>query len=169
MAEFLLTFEDNLPLPARAVARIRLEANNDKFINFEVVTNEIPVHHEKQGKDVVVEWSFPGMDMGNKLWYAANSLQMMDKTLNHREQYHLETNQTYSTNFYPVTSAIAARDMNSDLQVTMMNDRTQSGSAGLRNANNIEMMQNRRLLIDDSKGIREPLDELDPRKHGRGI
>ena len=39
VAEFLLTYEDNLPTPARAVVRIRLEANNDKFINYEVVLN----------------------------------------------------------------------------------------------------------------------------------
>ena len=127
------------------------------------------MYDDNQGKDVVVEWSFPGIDMNKKLWYAANSLQMMDKTLDHREQYILDTNQTYSTNFYPVTSAIASRDSTSDLQVTVMNDRTQSGAAGLRNSNNIEIMQNRRLLIDDSKGIREPLDEKDPRKPLRGI
>lgn len=47
-----------------------------------------------------------------------------------------------------------------------MNDRTQSGSAGLRNSNNIEFMQHRRLLIDDSKGLSEPLDEKDSNRQG---
>jgi hypothetical protein len=42
-----------------------------------------------------------------------------------------------------------------------MNDRTQSGSAGIENKNNIQIMQHRRLLIDDSKGLKEPLDERD--------
>lgn len=47
-----------------------------------------------------------------------------------------------------------------------MNDRTQAGSVGLRNSNNIELMQHRRLLIDDSKGVKEPLDEKDEDQRG---
>jgi hypothetical protein len=91
---------------------------------------------------------------------------MLEKTLNEREQFDLITKQTYASNFYPITSAISGRDVNSDLQVTIMNDRTQAGSVGLRNNSNIELMQHRRLLIDDSKGLKEPLDERDSEKRG---
>lgn len=121
--------------------------------------NEIPVYQDGQGKDVIVEWSFPGVDMGQKQYYATNGLQMMNKTLNYRETYTFETNQTVSSNYFAISSALAARDVNSDLQITVMNDRSQGGAAGLRNNNSIELMQHRRLLIHDYKGVQEPLDE----------
>lgn len=109
----------------------------------------------------MVNWEFPGLDMGNQLWFDSNGLQMMKKILNQRQQFRIETNQTVSSNFYPVTSAISGRDTKTTRQVTVMNDRTQSGSAGIENKNNIQIMQHRRLLIDDSKGLKEPLDERD--------
>jgi len=60
-------------------------------------------------------------------------------------------------NYYPVTSAIAIRD--NFTQMTIMNDRTQGGTS-LSNGT-IELMQNRRILADDQKGMSEPLDEYD--------
>ena len=72
--------------PARAAIRIRLDQNSE-FLEFEVDMLSIPVYADTQGKDVVVEWSFPGMNFGRKLWYSANGLQMMDKTMNYREQF----------------------------------------------------------------------------------
>lgn len=116
---------------------------------------------------MIVDWSFPNLNFGQNLYYSANGLQMLSKKLNYRESYELHTNQTYSSNYYPITSALVAKDANSDLQITVMNDRSQGGSVGLRNNNSIELMQHRRLLIDDSKGMQEPLDEKD--SDGRGI
>lgn len=43
-------------------------------------------------------------------------------------------------------------------QVTVMNEKSQGGSAGLVNGT-IELAQNRRLLHDDNKGVTEPLNE----------
>lgn len=105
--------------------------------------------------------------MGDQLWYSPNGLQMMNKTLNHREQFFLKTNQTVSSNYYPIAYSIAAKDVNSAKEVTIMTDRTQGGSAGLRNRNNIELMQHRRMITHDGKGLVEPLDERDA--DGRGI
>ena len=42
-----------------------------------------------------------------------------------------------------------------------MNDRPQEGSADLFLNNTIELMQQRRLLDDDDKGVNEPLNETD--------
>lgn len=53
------------------------------------------------------------------------------------------TYKNVSRNYYPVDSAIAMRDMrsNSSLQVTVINDRPQGGSADLSSAATIELMQ----------------------------
>jgi len=54
------------------------------------------------------------------------------------------------------------RDFNgSNLQVTVMNDRAQGGSADLNSKASIELMQNRRITEDDNKGAVEPLNETD--------
>ena len=50
-------------------------------------------------------------DTGNKLWIDANGLQMVDKTLFHRKEYtYVQTNNSVSANYYPVTTAIAVVD-----------------------------------------------------------
>ena len=71
--------------------------------------------------------------------------------------------ETAAGNMYPVTSAIAIRDHKegSNTQVTVMNDRTQAGSADLSDKSTIELIQHRRLNKDDDKGVIEPLDERD--------
>jgi hypothetical protein len=46
-----------------------------------------------------------------------------------------------------------------------MNDRAQAGSAELRKST-IELMQHRRLLQDDNKGVQEFLNETDPKGIG---
>jgi len=58
-----------------------------------------------------------------------------------------------SRSYMPITSAIAMRDANgSNIQVTIMPDRSQGGSADIQKAT-IELMQNRRLTDDDNKGV----------------
>lgn len=56
---------------------------------------------------------------------------------------------------------------NSNLQVTIMNDRPQGGSADLTEKATIELMQNRRTLYDDALGLSEPLNETEA--NGKGI
>jgi len=75
----------------------------------------------------------------------------------------LSTDQNISSNYYPVNSAIAMRDL--DRQVTVMNEKSQGGSAGLVNGT-IELVQNRRLVVDDNKGVVEPLNETDSDGYG---
>jgi len=72
---------------------------------------------------------------------------MVPKTLNFRKEYNFKNENTISGNYYPITSAIAVRDfnqsMNSDSsqrQVTVMTDRSQGASAGMRSRKNIEIM-----------------------------
>jgi hypothetical protein len=52
------------------------------------------------------------------------------------------------------------RDNSSNRQVTVMNEKSQGGSAGLVDGT-IELVHNRRLIFDDNKGVIEPLNETD--------
>lgn len=55
-----------------------------------------------------------------------------------------------------------------DVQVTVMNERSQAGSATLTKGT-IELMHNRRLLFDDDRGAGEPLNETDGKGYGMKV
>jgi hypothetical protein len=59
------------------------------------------------------------------------------------------------------------KDKNSNIQVTILNDRPQGGSADLTGKAQIELMQNRRTLLDDDNGVEESLNETEA--DGMGI
>jgi len=67
---------------------------------------------------------------------------MVERNVNKRSSYKFEdkTN-NISSNYYPVDTAIAIRDTNgSNVQVTVMNDRAQGGSADVSRHASIELM-----------------------------
>ena len=106
-----------------------------------------------------------GFDPKQKFWTDSNSLQMMERNFNKRRDPRFlveDTAANISANYYPVDSAIAMRDQTGkNLQVTVMNDRAQGGSAGVSGKATIELMQNRRITEDDNKGVAEILNEVD--------
>ena len=131
------------------------------MIEFDVEMSPIPIS-DKRGKDVTVNFKmFNGFDAKGKFWTDSNGLEMQERQiefiptnytfLNEKPQpnYHM-----ISGNFFPVDSAIMMRDFNkSNIQVTVMNDRAQAGTADLTDKATIELMQNRRILADDLKGV----------------
>lgn len=60
-------------------------------------------------------------------------------------------------NFYPVNSHITIVDQSSNKRVTLLPDRSQSGTV-LKDGQ-FQMMIHRRILFDDGKGVNEALDE----------
>jgi hypothetical protein len=57
------------------------------------------------------------------------------------------------------------RDIHSTKQVTILNDRCQAGAADI-DKSTIELIQNRRLIQDDIRGVEEPLNERDSKGQG---
>jgi hypothetical protein len=106
-----------------------------------------------------------GFDPKQKFWTDSNALQMIERNLYKRVDPRFiieDKNSNISSNYYPVDSAIAMRDQTGkNLQVTVMNDRAQGGSADLSGKAKIELMQHRRITEDDNKGVMEVLNEVD--------
>lgn len=158
----------------RASSRININKFNP-YVKYDVELNAIPIKGDKTGKDIVVDWyMLDGFDTANKLWVDANGMQMIEKNLFKRKEFtYKNSTNTIAANYYPVTSAIAIKDFNTsqsnytEKQVTILNDRTQGGSAGLRNRKNIELMQQRRGKKWDHYGVFEPINDLD--QWGRGV
>ena len=89
---------------------------------------------------------------------------MQERVLNYRPTWDLVTDEYISANYYPINHAIAIKDTNQNLQMTVMNDRSQGGS--VIDAGTVELMQNRRLFYDDHRGVVEPLNETDSAGYG---
>ena len=141
----------------QAIIKILNSPSLGEFIEFDVEMNTIPIDDSKS-KDVTVNWKmYNGFNTNKTFWTDSNALEMEERNIKtfSRPEW------TVPANYYPVTSAIAMRDVQSNLQVTILNDRPQGGAADLLLNNTIELMQQRRLLDDDGKGVEEALNETD--------
>jgi hypothetical protein len=146
------------------------------LIGFEFELNGIGID-DGIGKDVMINWKFDDFEDGQKFWTDSNGLEMQERILNKRFSFNLDTSghQNVSWNFYPVNSAIAMRSGEkngsqpaNEIQVTIMNERSQAGAAALQKGV-IEMMHNRRLLYDDDRGVGEALNETDSQGYGMKV
>ena len=121
----------------------------------------------------MVDWEIlDNFETNNTLYIDANGLEMQEKFLFKRKEFNLDTDNTIASNFYPVTTALSIRDSSgfSQNQVTIMTDRSQAGSAGLRDQSNIEMILQRRHNTHDNDGLGNTLlDERDPNDKGTGL
>jgi len=151
---------DNSTSAERAIIKIRKTQSMRELIEFDVELSAVPVKYDGLGKDVTMNWRMYNGFFANKtFWTDSNSLSMIKRNFIKfpRADHYIPGN------YYPVTSAIAMRDHSgSDVQVTVMNDRPQGGSADVSQPNTIELMQHRRTLGDDDKGVAEALNEMDP-------
>ena len=117
------------------------------------------------GAEVVAYFTLYNQDNENTFWTDSNGLEMQQRILNKRPDFDFASDQVVSSNYYPVNSAIVIVDKNDDIQLTVMNDRPQGGS--VIDKSSIELMVNRRLMMDDLRGVGEALNETDAM--GRGI
>jgi hypothetical protein len=142
----------------QAIIKVRFSQFIPELIEFLVELNSVPVDDDK-GKDVMVNWKmFNGFDANQTFWTDSNSLEMVERNIRKL----MRDDQTFAGNMYPITSAIAMRDIKgSNTQVTVMNDRAQAGAADMSDTSTIELMQHRRILRDDLKGVAEYLNETD--------
>jgi hypothetical protein len=74
-------------------------------------------------------------------WTDSNGLEMQERRIGYQRTFSLaDDTQKIASNFYPVVSAIAMRDISSGKQVVVMNDRTQAGTADIDKTATIELM-----------------------------
>ena len=139
-----------------------------ELIKFDVELNGVNIA-DGLNKDVTVNWRmYDGFDPKGEFYTDSNGLEMEKRVINHKQYLNNEfkvqdqRDSHIPRNYYPVDSAIAMRDSNgSNVQVTVMNDRSQGGSADLSEKATIELMQQRRHTTkDDQTG--EPLNDLAP-------
>lgn len=145
-----------------------------ELIKFDVELNSINIG-DTLNKDVTINWKmYDGFDPEGEFFTDSNGLDMQKRIINHKQfldnEYKIEEQHEahIPRNYYPIDSAIAMRDRNgSNVQVTVMNDRAQGGSADLSDKATIELMQQRRhSTTDDFEGIKEALNEMTAAQYG---
>lgn len=157
----------------KAVVSVRYSPIFEDIIEFNVETAPIPLKDNK-GKDIIATWKvFDEFDPKGVFYTDSNGLEMQERLIQNQSHPFNTVNAvinngkgpnflTIAANYYPVSSAIAMRDKSelSNIQVTVMNDRPQGGSADLQKAT-IELMHFRRLNQEDRNNKVEILNETD--------
>jgi hypothetical protein len=122
------------------------------------------------GYEVIVDFQIEKFDNNQTFWTDSNGLEMQKRILNYRPTWDIQANyndslENVTANYYPINSAISMKDIHSDRVFTVMNDRSQAGSALA--PGRIQFMQNRRIPSDDGRGMGEWVNEVD--QYGNGI
>lgn len=132
--------------------------NNSLVVEVEQTVGPIPIQDDL-GKEVITRFS---TDLLTQLyWFTdANGLEMQQRKYNYRPTWKLEVNEPVAGNYYPMNTAAYIKDDAKKLQFSVLTDR--SRSAGSLSEGQLEMMLHRRLLVDDRRGVGEPLNETEP-------
>ena len=128
-----------------------------RYVEFEYKVGPIPVD-DYIGKEIVTRYRANIMSNG-AVYTDSNGRSMVERNRNARASYDIDgcKDEPVSCNYYPVTTAAYIKD--SAMQLTVMTDRAQ-GAASLTDGE-LEFMLHRRILVDDGRGVAEPLNETD--------
>ncbi|ESQ41355.1 hypothetical protein EUTSA_v10012546mg [Eutrema salsugineum] len=124
-----------------------------EHVEVEFIVGSIPID-DGIGKDVVTQIS--SSLESNKTFYTDSSGRDYIKRIrDYRSDWKLEVNQPIAGNYYPINHGIYLEDSNKEFSV--MVDRAFGGSSLVDGQ--VELMLHRRLLLDDSRGVAEALNE----------
>ena len=159
---FLTFTSDSIYRNATAYVRVRYY-DESYGSEWEVYLSGLP--NDNHGREVTVNWKALNFDNNKTFYTDSNGLEMQQRILNYRPSFNFSSFEQTSGNYYPINSAIAIIDEKANLQMTVLNDRSQGGSS--LQQGRLELMQNRRLFIDDNRGVCQALNETD--EYGNGI
>jgi len=124
-------------------------------VELEWTVGPIPVE-DGYGKEVISKFS-SDLETNNTFWTDSNGREFMERVYNYRPTWEVEVFEPVSGNYYPTTTALFVQDASKGAQLSVLTDRAQSGASLA--SGEMELMVHRRLLMDDNRGVGEPLDE----------
>mmetsp|Transcript_26067 Transcript_26067/g.85678 ORF Transcript_26067/g.85678 Transcript_26067/m.85678 type:complete len:990 (+) Transcript_26067:4-2973(+) len=108
------------------------------------------------GKEVALRLN-TSVGSGEVFWTDANALELQKRVRDHRNTWTLDVTEPVAGNFYPALARAVLTD--DEAEVAVVIDRAQA-VASLASGE-IEAVVHRRLLVDDSRGVGEALNETD--------
>ena len=125
------------------------------YVEVEYSIGPVPIS-DGRGKEIVTKFSSP-IASSSAFFTDSNGRDFLKRVRDYRPSWNLTINEPIAGNYFPVNAAIYVEDANSSFAV--MTDRTQAGASLVDGS--IELMAQRRILADDSRGVREPMNETD--------
>jgi len=128
---------------------------DQSFIELEQTIGPIPIK-DGLGKEIITR--FVTNLSSSETWYTdSQGTEFQQRKLNYRPTWNLTVEEPVAGNYFPIDIAIYIQDVNENLQLTVVNDRS-DGGCSLEDGE-LELMVHRRLLVDDGRGVGEPLNE----------
>lgn len=93
----------------------------------------------------------------NKFYTDSNGREFMERTYNYRPTWDLEVYEPISGNYYPISAAMYVQDTTARKQLAVLSDRSQAATS--LDDGEMELLIHRRLVVDDNRGVEEPLNE----------
>lgn len=125
------------------------------YVEVEYTIGPIPID-DKRGKEIVTRLETP-IESNDTFFTDSNGREFLERKRDYRPSWPLEVFEPIAGNYYPINAAIYIEDASRSLAV--LTDRTQGGSSLFDGS--IELMAQRRTLVDDARGVDEPLNETD--------
>lgn len=125
------------------------------YLEVEYTVGPIPID-DYRGKEIVSQY-LTGIKSDGVFYTDSNGREFQKRVRSNRPTWNLTEHEPIAGNFYPVNTAIYIEDDVKSLGV--VTDRSQGGSS-LKDGC-IEIMVQRRTLVDDMRGVNEPLNETD--------
>ena len=116
---------DSVYRNSSAVVKIRYY-DESLASEWEVYLGGLP--NDNQGREVTVNWKSYDINNNQTFYTDSNGLEMQKRILNYRPSFNFSSFEQVSGNYYPVNSAIAIVDETKQLQMAVLNDRSQGGS-----------------------------------------
>lgn len=129
---------------------------NDRHLRHEFTVGSIPVMDIFMGMEVVSRWNTSVSNQGS-FHTDSNGREMILRKLNARPNYPFNQTEPVAGNYYPVNGAIKIADDRAAFAVVV--DSSVGGSS--LHDGSVEVMVHRRLLMDDWRGVGEPLNETE--------
>lgn len=133
------------------------------YVEVEYTVGPIPIN-DGVGKEFMTRYNIPNFGSNGVFYTDANGREILQRKLNYRPTWTLNQTEPVAGNFYPVNALIGIKSDKSNLQFTVLTDRSHSGTS--LNDGDVEIMLHRRLLDDDCKGVGEALNET---AYGHGL
>ncbi|KAK7849266.1 putative alpha-mannosidase [Quercus suber] len=146
-------FRPNGTFPIKPEGQTTRLHNGKEHAEVEFIVGPIPID-DGIGKEVATQITTSMVT--NKTFYSdSNGRDFIKRIRDYRTDWDLEVNQPVAGNYYPINLGIYMQDNEKEFSILV--DRSLGGSSIVDGQ--IELMLHRRLLLDDSKGVAEALNE----------
>lgn len=124
------------------------------YVEVDYTIGPIPIS-DGRGKEIVTRFNSP-IESAGAFFTDSNAREFLKRKRNYRPTWDLNVYQPVAGNYYPVNAAIFIEDTDSSA-FSVVTDRTQGGTSLVDGS--VELMVQRRTLVDDGRGVDEPMNE----------